>query len=260
MLSLSGTCIRLAVALALLASLLMIVPASASSGLCRVHNLETGGDFHSLRAAVRVAHGGDHLTVRGVCRGTTTIRKDLSVVGRRSASTGRAVLRGDDPGSVIRVLGQARVLMSDLIIRQGDARHGGGITNNATLVLRDVVVRGNHARVGGGVYNSGTLKLGGSTVISGNEGSFKGGGVRNTGSLTIGGSSAIRANTADWGGGIYSSYGTVVLQGASVIRDNSAMGFGGGVDLKGGRLALGGDQRHRAQWRGRGRRRPRDRG
>ena len=180
----------MAVALALLASLLTSVPATATApGPCRVHNLDTGGDYRTLRAAVTTAHSRDHLTVRGVCRGTTTIRKDLHISGRHSASTGRPVLRGEDRGSVVRVLGKARVVMSSLTIRQGDARHGGGVSNNGTLVLRDVVVRGNRARVGGGIDNSGTLKLRGSTVISDNEGTFKGGGVRNTGSLTMNGSS-----------------------------------------------------------------------
>jgi hypothetical protein len=108
--SCSRTTIRAAVVMAMLVSLLVAVPASATTANgCRVRNIESGVTYHTLRAAVSTAHWGDHLTVRGVCRGTTTIRKDLHISGLHSASTGRPVLRGDDPGSVVRVLGKARV-------------------------------------------------------------------------------------------------------------------------------------------------------
>ncbi len=261
-----GISIRTALALigslALAATLLAASPASAASPTaCRVRNLETGITKASLQKAVFRARPGDRLTVKGTCKGTTTIRKDLTIRGIHRPVSGRPTLDGARIGRVVTVKYGVKVIMKNLTILHGttpgDGRWGAGLYNWGTLVLRDVIVRDNHTTLGGGGgENAGTLVLYGSSSIRantansggglvnlesstlvlkdsssirGNHATFHSGGVLNWGRLVLNGSSSIRGNTAtSWGGGV-SNAGSLTMQDSSSITGNHAGQDGGGI-------------------------------
>lgn len=254
------------VAATLMLALLTATPvAAASPTACRVKNLDTGVTKARLQTAVWSARAGDRLTVKGTCRGTTIIKKDLTIRGIRTAASGKPLLDGARTGRVIVVKPKTTVKLRSLTLRRGAARTGGGILNEGTLILRDTVVRASSASYGGGVYNFGTLRLNGSSAIranstvdpgdgstgdtpalvdvdstsnppvgacvGGREGTpdASGGGVLNGGTMVLNGSSSISGNeTGIWGGGVYNS-GTLILNSSSAIKGNAAGATGGGV-------------------------------
>ena len=240
---------------ALLVALLATTPATAASATaCRVKNFDTGVTSNSLQKAVKAARPGHRLVVRGTCKGSTTIAKNLTIRGVRSATLGQPILDGAKRGTVMSVKPKAKVTLRHLTVRRGVAGTGGGIVNQGILVLGDVIVRANSAAYGGGVYNYGSLTLNGSSSIranvtvtpgrADNSGSHtrvgsgsspaltpdvSGGGVLNAGTLTMNGSSSIHGNRTDiWGGGVYNA-GTLTLNGSSSISGNRAGDIGGGV-------------------------------
>ena len=91
--------------------------ASPSADACRVRNLDTGATARSLQEAVTLAHTGHRLTVRGICRGVSTIGKHLSISGIRTGASGPPTLDGDGQGSVVTVKRGVRVAIEDLRIR-----------------------------------------------------------------------------------------------------------------------------------------------
>jgi peptidoglycan-N-acetylglucosamine deacetylase len=209
--------------------------ASAAPTACRVRNLDTGITKRSLQRAANLASAGHRLAVQGTCRGATTIRKSLRIIGIESATSGAPSLVGKGSGSVVTVSSGATVMLRRLTIRGGnDPEGGGGIVNRGSLVLRDSTVRGNRtAGGGGGIRNvaGAILRLKGASVVRGNS-AGKGGGVDNRGQLTLHGSSSIRANKAEEGGGAHNR-GTLTLKDASSIRGNEANTAGGGVYNRG---------------------------
>jgi hypothetical protein len=259
---------RAAVALvsaALLLALVATAPVTAlSPTACRVRNLDAGTTRATLQGAVWAARAGDRLTVRGICRGTTRIGKDLTIRGVRTATARKPILDGAMRGTVVVARNGVRVTLRELTLRRGVAQEGGAILNQGVLVLRDVIVRASTAAYGGGVYNYGTLILNGSSSIRGNatvgptgasDGSalprhhpgvvndlpgacgdawqgtpdVAGGGVLNGGTLILNGSSSISGNRTDiWGGGVYNA-GILTLNGSGSISRNTAGTTGGGV-------------------------------
>jgi hypothetical protein len=251
---------------ALLLALVATAPVTAlSPTACRVRNLDTATTRASLQEAVRAASAGDRLTVRGICRGTTRIGKDLTIRGVRSANLGKPILDGAMRGSVVVVRDGVRVTLRELTLRRGVAQAGGAILNQGTLILRDVIVRASTAaHYGGGVDNQGTLTLNGSSSIRGNatvgptgasyggalprhgpgvvddppgacveqwQGTpdVAGGGVLNSGTLVLNDSSSISGNRTDmWGGGVYNA-GILTLNDSGSISRNTAGTTGGGV-------------------------------
>lgn len=217
--------------------------AAAASHACRVSNLERGISVGSLQRAVRAASKGDRLVVRGTCRSSTWIGKDLHIRGVRSSTVGRPVLDGAGTGTVLKIGAKASVTLRDLIVRHGAASRGGGIRNRGTLVLRDVVVRANTSGEGGGIYNDAraTLRLRGSSVVRGNTAAEWGGGISDLGTLVVTDSSTIRGNSSDINGGGVAvfSMGTMVMKGSSSITGNTAAGasaftaIGGGISTNG---------------------------
>ena len=254
------------VAATLMLALLTAAPvAAASPTACRVKNLDTGVTKARLQTAVWSARAGDRLTVKGTCRGTTIINKDLTISGVRTAASGKPILDGARTRRVIAIRPKVTVKMRSLTVRRGVAQTGGGILNEGTLILRDTVVRASSAAYGGGVYNFGTLRLNGSSSIRANRTvnpggvstgdtatlsdvsstsnppigacvggragtpDVSGGGVLNGGTMVLNGSSSISGNRTDiWGGGVYNS-GTLILNRSSAIRGNTAGATGGGV-------------------------------
>jgi hypothetical protein len=239
-------------ATAMLLALVATAPVTAlSPTTCRVRNLDTGTTRTSLQEAVRTATPGDRLTVRGICRGTTRIGKDLTIRGVPTTTSSKPILDGALRGTVVRVRDGVRVTLRELTVRRGVAQRGGGILNLGTIVLRDVIVRASTAAYGGGVYNLGTLTLNRSSSIRGNatvgpasvvdelsgacgeawQGTpdVAGGGVLNAGTLNLSGSSSISGNTTGMSaGGVYNA-GVLALDDSGSISRNTAGTTGGGV-------------------------------
>jgi hypothetical protein len=161
----------------------------ASSTPCLAVNVDTGFAAGTLRDVVKAAGPGHHLTVQGVCVGTTYVTQSLTITGIRTETSGAPVLQGNGKGRVLKVQPDITVLIKDLTIRGGNAGKGGaggGIHNGGNLTLRDVIVTKNSAGFGGGIWvdadgvgylEDARLVLAGKTRISGNNAYGYGGGV-----------------------------------------------------------------------------------
>ncbi len=176
--------LRLLVATALVLVLILTLEASPAAGAlakaCRVRNADTGRGYATLQQAVDAARRGDRLTVRGICRGTTVIDKDLVIVGERTESSGKPTLSGAGKTRVVTVEARARVRMAGLIVLRGKVLVPYRATGGHTPAAR--VMTGN----GGGILNRGHLTLANVQVIrrsAGEYGMGRGGGVHNTGTL-----------------------------------------------------------------------------
>ena len=219
-------------------SLVAVIPsAAAAENTCRAANVTQGTPSRSnLQAAINAAHRGDRISVKGVCVGSFTIDKDLTLVGKPNPQGSKPVLHGEGAWErVLRVTG--RVTLTNLkvtggLTRGAQAGHvGGGILvwKGGILTLNRSVVLGNSSKSeGGGIANYGRLVLNGSSVTRNSAGA--GGGISNYGMLVLNGSSSVRGNTADWGGGI-ANYGTLVLNDSSTVGGNGAY-EGGGILLE----------------------------
>jgi hypothetical protein len=208
---------------------------------CRATNLtQVAPSRSSLQAAIAAADPGDEILVEGVCRGTFTIDRDLTVVGRRDPLGVRPVLHGGRrPGGVVWV--GARVALKNLRVTGGVARGGGRwdgggifVSKSGMLTLIDSVVSGNEATTaGGGITNAGRLVLNGASVVAGNLApKGDGGGIANLGVLILDDSASVRGNRSESGGGIFNS-GTLIMNGSSSVRRNTAE-VGGGISLEDG--------------------------
>ncbi len=165
---------------------------------CRVRDIRTGRTMGRLRKAAAAASAGDTLTLQGICRGVTTLAKDLTIKGISTKTSGPPTLAGMGRGTVLTVRADARVKVRALTIRGGVGSEGGGILNRGTLTLRDVSMHSNRATSGGGILNVGHLALLGSSSVRNNTATKSGGGILNRGTLTgvvCGGN--VHGNTPD---------------------------------------------------------------
>lgn len=252
---------RLAVALVStsLLSLAIALPASAAAAspaatpACSVKNTSKGTSFGSMKKAVAAAAAGNRLELRGTCPGQIAIGKNLTIVGVKTAATGRPTLTGRDQTRVLWIKEGATVRLSKLTIRDGfrpggvsyPASTGAGILLDGIAILTDVVVRDNvvtdpETGSGGIEIQLGTAKLTlqGASVMTGNVGGY-GGAIENYGTLRIKGSTRLHHNTAMNDGGAIYDGGTAVtiISGTARLDHNTALD-GGGVVLAGEGLAL----------------------
>ena len=172
--------------------------------------------------------------------------EDFTIAGGRQTSAN---------GGNIRIL-IGSLDATEMVIRDGQARDGGGISNTGALVLNRSIVRDNqtigNAGIGGGIENAGPLTLLDSKII-GNEANVNGGGLTHfNGMLTMyrtevsgniagadGGGlfidgdcdvqySLLDANQSTRGGGYFvNAPQCEVLQ--SAVLNNTASSAGGGV-------------------------------
>lgn len=252
----------LAVVLAVAAIAVPSAPALAGAAAtgptrCRVSNTDAGTRHRSLAAAVAAADpaGGDHLRVRGICHGVTTIDRDLSIRGVRPSGAPRPTLDGDDGGSVVSIADGITVTIAAVRIMDGSGsdvgcvgRCGGAMVIDAdsTVTLRDVLVTGNRSGYDGAISNSGDLTLAGRTRVSGNVGTDPetyGGAIAvyAGGSLIMRDRSRLSGNTGGYGGAI-EAFGAVTLMDHARITGNTAIKAGGGIYLEAsGSLTMLGD-------------------
>lgn len=190
---------------------------------CRVRNTRTGAVKTSLGAAIRAAATGDRLVLKGTCRGTATIGKDLSVKGRKVGRSGTPTLAGMDRGPVLTVRPWATAKLIGITVRGGAADRASGILNWGRLTLKGVTVRGNESRdAGGAIVNRGRLVLMGGTSIRGNTSGDRGGGVLNRGTLVMAQDASITRNrAATVGGGLYDRGTSVGVVCGRNVRGNA---------------------------------------
>ena len=93
----------IALTLVLIATVAAASTVAASPTACLAVNVDTGFTAGTLRAVVKAAGPGHHLTVQGVCVGTTYITQSLTITGIRTATSGAPVLQGDGKGRVLKV-------------------------------------------------------------------------------------------------------------------------------------------------------------
>jgi peptidoglycan/xylan/chitin deacetylase (PgdA/CDA1 family) len=169
---------------------------------CRVRNQRTGAQHRRLGRAAAKARRGDRLVVTGTCAGSTTLGKDLVIIGDRIPGSGRPTLDGERKGRVLTVRRGAAVTLRGMLIERGRDPEGGAIRNAGWLRLRDTTVRDSRAQVGGGIDNRppGVLRLMGSSVVRDNRARVEGGGIRNLGTLRgarCGKGGNVRSNAPD---------------------------------------------------------------
>jgi predicted outer membrane repeat protein len=237
-------------ALAVLGAFYSVPLAGATQPKCLVVNVRSGQSYGTLQEAVTAASAEDTLKVKGTCYGTTTISKNLTIVGQSNPGFGPATLNGAKSGSVVTVEERATVAIMGLTITGGSGtlevhecpgRCGGGVLNDGSLTLTNSTVSDNEATVqegsGGGIYNNGeaegVLTLISSTV-TGNTATLDGGGIRSiNGALTLI-NSAIAANKGNQdGGGISISFTQpfLVTINNSSVTGNTARIDGGGIEV-----------------------------
>jgi predicted outer membrane repeat protein len=245
-------------ALAVLGAACSVPAAGAAQPKCLVVNPSTGQTYSTLQEAVAAASPEDTLKVKGTCYGTTTIAKNLTIVGQSNPGFATATLDGQKSGSVVIVQEGVSAAIAGLTITGGSGSvvplnllgitGGGGILNSGSLTLTNSTVTNNTAQRGGGIYNNGETSTGVNTsltlkdsTVSANTTTERGGGIESEeGWVTLNDSNVSR-NTAQFaGGGISSLGGSLTLTG-STVRDNKATASfsnGGGIEVIEGPLML----------------------
>ncbi len=82
-----GRVFAIAAAAAMLVSGVPAASSATSAAACKVTNTATGAVRGNLQRAIRAASPGDRLVVQGTCTGTTIIDRDVTIGGRRIASS-----------------------------------------------------------------------------------------------------------------------------------------------------------------------------
>lgn len=202
---------------------------------CSVRNISDGTSGTDLQVVIAAADAGDVLAVRGVCTGNFTIDRDLTLIGSGTLD-GTTCVDDHCSGGIVVWVNGGKVKLKGLTVTGGSSTYdGGGIHNYGDLTLSSTVVRDNLAEDNaGGIYNEGRLVLN-SAVVSGNDIFYgAGGGIYNRGRVVLNGTSMVTGNYGTYGGGIY-NVGTVVMNRVSSVTHNTAE-LGGGILNDGGRV------------------------
>jgi hypothetical protein len=216
----------------------------------------------TIRHAVSLAVSGDSIRVAAATyEESLTISASLRIVGFNANTT---IIDGGGAHRVVSISTGAAVTLSNLTVRNGSARNGGGIYNSGTLTVLDTIISGNLATIpctppvcivggtaaGGGIYNRGTLTINKSTLTGNLSDALcrepclvKGGGISNSGTLTIINSTLSQNETSaicdlsacsSLGGGINNNgalrISNSTFSGNSAVALNSGHAQGGGIN------------------------------
>ena len=250
---------RIITTFALAAGLLVPLTLDARASVpqpCGVKNLRNGrshrGTGSNLQTAIDAAGPGSHLRIRGLCRGTFSIDRSLTLIGEGNAAYPAATLNGRRAGTVLTIRGAAtKVSLESLTLTRGAGEPsslgmiGGGIENRGILTLMDSTITRNEGYIfGGGILSTGALTLNGSSTVTHNHVEGGGAGIANfRGTLTLNDASSVSSNENDGygGAGIYTRNGTIVMNDSSVIAGNTnATGPGGGLSSYHGMVTMNG--------------------
>ena len=227
----------IAAMLAFVGAVGVVEAGAATAPRCRVRDVSAGttsaGSGSNLQRAIRDASPGATLTINGVCVGTFTIGKRLTLVGKASDTFPIPTLDANSAGTVLTISGV--VVVRDLRVRDGKSTYGGGMyTSNQVRLAGSTTVVGNRAETGAGIFNEGTLVLRDTASIRRNRASGDGGGIFHfAGALRLAGDSSVRANRARNGGGIFHESDQGLLKASAAVRANTATGDGGGISASG---------------------------
>jgi hypothetical protein len=215
--------------LAVLATVGLAPNASAKADKCRILDHSRNAMNKSLQAAVDAAEAGATLDVRGTCRGTTTISKNLTINGEQVDGFTDPILDGNRRGSVLTIDAGVTVVLKSLTITAGIGLHGGGIYNAGELTIeRSDITNNSASQGGGGIYNLPLAKIAlTDSRVTGNS-AFSAGGIDANGDVTLT-NSAVTSNVAIGGpgGGIGISSGAKTTLIDSTVSGNSASNGGG---------------------------------
>ena len=183
---------------------------------CWVKNTTTSATGADLQAAISAAGASDKLVVRGVCTGTFSISRDITLVGPAELN-GTTCADGNCSAGIVLWVDPATVTLKYLTITGGSSTYdGGGIQNHGNLTLVSTTVRDNVAEDNaGGIYNDvggilirGRLGMNDMSTVTRNS-TTNGGGVYIEGIMVLNRASSVTGNTAEIGGGILNNGGHV---------------------------------------------------
>ncbi|HXJ65197.1 MAG TPA: choice-of-anchor Q domain-containing protein [Actinomycetota bacterium] len=215
----------------------------------------------NLQTRIDAASAGAILIVKGVCIGTFTVNRSITL-------SGTGTLDGDDGGPTLTINGSHVVHLIGITITGGLAPQGAGIDREGggTLTLQGVTVTRNLATGsgahGGGIYSdAGSLTITKSKIVENRAFASDtagvesiGGGILSNGPLVVT-ASTISSNRATGisfggiasgrGGGIFEGGGTVSITDSHVDRNRAvargvqgALSTGGALSMQGSTLTI----------------------
>ncbi|HEX2698148.1 MAG TPA: SH3 domain-containing protein [Anaerolineales bacterium] len=136
---------------------------------------------------IRIPAGTYTLTLTGAnedsnLRGDLDITQDVNIVG-----VGYPAIDGNGTDRALDIKTGATVTLQTLVIQNGQAQWGGGITNAGHLTATDVLIQGNHDSIGGsaaGVFTSGVAVFSHSAFFN-NISYEETAGIQNDGTLSL---------------------------------------------------------------------------
>ena len=192
----------------------------------------------ALAAAITAATRGTTLNLPAHCtydltRALPAIRVRLTISGRRSTTT---IERSTAPGtrhfSILTVIQDANLTVSNTNISNGDSEYGGGISGGfGTVTVEGGTFSGNNASNGGAIFSIGPLRVI-HTVFTGNSAHIGGAVfVQENSDATITGAIFTGNSASDEGGAVYDEGGATVVGGT--VSGNTSADEGGGIANQG---------------------------
>lgn len=196
-----------------------VAPSDAAATKCRVLNVDEdrvleSRDGWALSTAIELAAAGDRLRVKGVCKGSFQVDKDLQITGGNAET---APVLTSDSGQGVLTVGNDD--FDEISVKLGNLEVTGGVTNfSETSTVRMWKVHMHH---GGGLVNYADLRAW-SSSFSDNTETQTGWAIFNLGYMTLT-RSEVRNNTGV--GGIFNENGAATLN-RTTVTDNEPENLG----------------------------------
>jgi len=225
-----------------LVNILLTTSLASAATLTVLNTADSGAG--SLRQAVADAGSGDILVFDGsafpdATTGTITLGSGAIVTDKALTieGGGKVTIDGNNNSRIFTIddglSPQVNVVLSGLILTNGNDTNGGAIYNLENLTVSSSVIFSNTATGdGGGIYNSGAAASLDATTLFGNRAN-RGGAIFNTSTPVSITNSTINGNSSIGDGGaiFVSGYPTTLTN--STVSDNTAGGSGGGLSSGG---------------------------